>query len=207
MEQIQTSYLKLLEEVASLKAGRGADSEWAARPPAPSASEIERLKQELDESSRKARRLDEALEERDRAKANGGGPSVEAAAMLGLLLRRQPARAIPQAGQGSRAGDFAEVPKSKQARPLQNSWRARPAKSKGTTFTGLSTIRFRSFTTKSGRIPRPCWRECRHAPVCPRGNYQRVTGSSRRRLSTERVVLRSTTAQVRAIQQFALPRC
>ncbi|ONK81067.1 uncharacterized protein A4U43_C01F24870 [Asparagus officinalis] len=68
MKQIWTLYLKLLGEVASLRAGRGGDSERAAEPLSSRASEVDRLRREFDESSRKARRLYEALQERDCAK-------------------------------------------------------------------------------------------------------------------------------------------
>ncbi|ONK67306.1 uncharacterized protein A4U43_C06F18780 [Asparagus officinalis] len=70
MEHIQTSYLKLLGEVAFLRASRGVDSERAMETLVPEASEVDRLKQELEESQRKARRLGEALEERDYAKTH-----------------------------------------------------------------------------------------------------------------------------------------
>ncbi|ONK66810.1 uncharacterized protein A4U43_C06F12210 [Asparagus officinalis] len=55
-------------EVASLKAGRRVDSERAAETPALRASDVDNIKRELDESNKKARRLDEALQERDRVK-------------------------------------------------------------------------------------------------------------------------------------------
>ncbi|ONK67389.1 uncharacterized protein A4U43_C06F19660 [Asparagus officinalis] len=72
MEQIWTSYLKLLGKVASLRAGKGVDSERAAKTLTLRASEVNRLRRELDESNRKARRLDEALQERDHAKGPVG---------------------------------------------------------------------------------------------------------------------------------------
>ncbi|ONK75060.1 uncharacterized protein A4U43_C03F12900 [Asparagus officinalis] len=50
-----------------LESGKGVDTERAAEMQAPRASEVERLRRELEESNRKARRLDEALRERDRA--------------------------------------------------------------------------------------------------------------------------------------------
>ncbi|ONK60853.1 uncharacterized protein A4U43_C08F23400 [Asparagus officinalis] len=69
MELIRTSYLKLLGEVSSLRADRGDDSERATKTPARRASEVDELRRELEESNRKARRLNEALQERDRAMA------------------------------------------------------------------------------------------------------------------------------------------
>ncbi|ONK54769.1 uncharacterized protein A4U43_UnF11700 [Asparagus officinalis] len=68
MEQIRTSYLKLLGEITSLRAGREVNSERIAETPAPRDSGVDGLKRELEESKKKARRLDEALQERDRAK-------------------------------------------------------------------------------------------------------------------------------------------
>ncbi|ONK58100.1 uncharacterized protein A4U43_C09F8110 [Asparagus officinalis] len=65
MERVRTTYLKLLGEVTSLRADRRVNSEWAVEIPAPSASEVDGLRHELEESKRKARRLDEALQERD----------------------------------------------------------------------------------------------------------------------------------------------
>ncbi|ONK64284.1 uncharacterized protein A4U43_C07F24070 [Asparagus officinalis] len=61
MEQIQTLYLKLTGEVASLRAGKVVDSERAAELSARRAFEVDKLRQELDESNKKAKRLDEAL--------------------------------------------------------------------------------------------------------------------------------------------------
>ncbi|ONK76442.1 uncharacterized protein A4U43_C03F27930 [Asparagus officinalis] len=64
---VQTLYLKLLVEVTSLRADRGVDSERAMETPVPRASEVDKLRRELEESNRKARRLDKPLWERDRA--------------------------------------------------------------------------------------------------------------------------------------------
>ncbi|ONK76534.1 uncharacterized protein A4U43_C03F29270 [Asparagus officinalis] len=61
MDRVWTAYLKLLGEVTSLRADRGVDLERAAETPAPSASEVDELRNELEESKRNARRLDEAL--------------------------------------------------------------------------------------------------------------------------------------------------
>ncbi|ONK64653.1 uncharacterized protein A4U43_C07F28430 [Asparagus officinalis] len=69
MEQIWTLYLRLLGEVASLRVGRGVDMERAIETQASRASEINGLRKELEESNRKARRLDEDLRERDYAMA------------------------------------------------------------------------------------------------------------------------------------------
>ncbi|ONK56919.1 uncharacterized protein A4U43_C10F14630 [Asparagus officinalis] len=44
MEQIRTSYLKLLGKVTTLRAGRGGDSEWAMEPSTQRASEVKRRK-------------------------------------------------------------------------------------------------------------------------------------------------------------------
>ncbi|ONK66784.1 uncharacterized protein A4U43_C06F11930 [Asparagus officinalis] len=57
------------------------DSEWATESSALRDSEIKRLRREVDESNRKTRRLDEALQERDCAK-------------LGPVLKRLPARVL-----------------------------------------------------------------------------------------------------------------
>ncbi|ONK76687.1 uncharacterized protein A4U43_C03F31050 [Asparagus officinalis] len=65
MEQVRTEYLKLLGEVASLRADRGVNSERATETPALSASEVDGLRRELEESKRKVKRLDEALQKRD----------------------------------------------------------------------------------------------------------------------------------------------
>ncbi|ONK79893.1 uncharacterized protein A4U43_C01F11480 [Asparagus officinalis] len=67
MEHIRTSYLKLQGEVDPLRAGRRIDSERATERPAQEASKVEKLRQELEESRRKAEGLGEALPERDRA--------------------------------------------------------------------------------------------------------------------------------------------
>ncbi|ONK64466.1 uncharacterized protein A4U43_C07F26340 [Asparagus officinalis] len=64
MDHIQTQYLKLLGEVTSLRVIRRVDSEQAVETTALSASEVDGLRQELEESKRKAMRLDEALQER-----------------------------------------------------------------------------------------------------------------------------------------------
>ncbi|ONK69790.1 uncharacterized protein A4U43_C05F26760 [Asparagus officinalis] len=77
MEQIRTLYLKLLGGVASLRAGRGGDSERATEPLPSRASEVNELRRGLDESSKKARRLDEALQERDHAKVQVEAEKVE----------------------------------------------------------------------------------------------------------------------------------
>ncbi|ONK76545.1 uncharacterized protein A4U43_C03F29390 [Asparagus officinalis] len=66
MEPIRTSYLKLLGEVDSLRANRGVDSERVAERPAQEVSEVEKLKQKLEKSQRKATGLSEALHERGR---------------------------------------------------------------------------------------------------------------------------------------------
>ncbi|ONK76804.1 uncharacterized protein A4U43_C02F10 [Asparagus officinalis] len=68
MEQIRTSYLNILGKVASLRAERGVDLERATETPTLRASKVDRLRRELDESNKKARRLDEALQDRDHAK-------------------------------------------------------------------------------------------------------------------------------------------
>ncbi|ONK81108.1 uncharacterized protein A4U43_C01F25390 [Asparagus officinalis] len=67
MEWVWTTYLKLLEEVTSLRADRGVDSKRAEETSAPSAFEVDGLRRELEESKRKARRLEEALWEMDHA--------------------------------------------------------------------------------------------------------------------------------------------
>ncbi|ONK74369.1 uncharacterized protein A4U43_C03F5520 [Asparagus officinalis] len=64
MEWVWTIYLKLLEEITSLRAYRGADSGRTAKTPVP--TKIYMLTRELQESERKARRIEEALQERDR---------------------------------------------------------------------------------------------------------------------------------------------
>ncbi|ONK79894.1 uncharacterized protein A4U43_C01F11490 [Asparagus officinalis] len=69
MDLIWTTYLKLLGEVTSLRADREADSERTVETSAPSASEVDELGLELEESQRKAIRMEEALQERDRAMA------------------------------------------------------------------------------------------------------------------------------------------
>ncbi|ONK76341.1 uncharacterized protein A4U43_C03F26580 [Asparagus officinalis] len=69
MEHIWTLYLKLLGKVASMRAGRGVDSERATETPDPSAFKVDRLRQELEESKRKAKRQDEDLLEKDHALA------------------------------------------------------------------------------------------------------------------------------------------
>ncbi|ONK66654.1 uncharacterized protein A4U43_C06F10590 [Asparagus officinalis] len=66
MENIQTLYLQVLGDVASLRADRGANLEQATETSALGSSKVNRLKQELKESKRKARRLEEAFQERDR---------------------------------------------------------------------------------------------------------------------------------------------
>ncbi|ONK68380.1 uncharacterized protein A4U43_C05F10820 [Asparagus officinalis] len=53
--------------VASLRAGRGVNSEWAVEMLNPRTFEIDTLKRELDKNNRKDGRLDEALRERDYA--------------------------------------------------------------------------------------------------------------------------------------------
>ncbi|ONK67227.1 uncharacterized protein A4U43_C06F17960 [Asparagus officinalis] len=84
IEQVRILYLKLLGEVTSLRASRGVDSEGAAETPISGDSEVDRLKEELAESKRKARRLDEALQERDRALAH-----VEIEKQAVVHVRRQ----------------------------------------------------------------------------------------------------------------------
>ncbi|ONK64302.1 uncharacterized protein A4U43_C07F24270 [Asparagus officinalis] len=49
-------------EVASLRAGGGVDSKRAVETLAPEVFEVDKLRQKLDKSKRKSRRLDEALQ-------------------------------------------------------------------------------------------------------------------------------------------------
>ncbi|ONK75186.1 uncharacterized protein A4U43_C03F14260 [Asparagus officinalis] len=63
------SLLTISTSGASLRASRGVDSEHAAETIASRASEIDKLRRELDESNGKGRRLDKTLQERDHAKA------------------------------------------------------------------------------------------------------------------------------------------
>ncbi|ONK80023.1 uncharacterized protein A4U43_C01F12950 [Asparagus officinalis] len=69
MEHIRTSYLKLLGEVESMRASRGVDSRRAAKARALEATKVEKLRQELEESRRKAKGLSKALQKRDHTKA------------------------------------------------------------------------------------------------------------------------------------------
>ncbi|ONK78301.1 uncharacterized protein A4U43_C02F16870 [Asparagus officinalis] len=68
MEQIRISYLKLLGEVASLRPVRGANLERGVETPTLRTSEVDMLRQEQEERNKKARRLDEPLQERDHAR-------------------------------------------------------------------------------------------------------------------------------------------
>ncbi|ONK78055.1 uncharacterized protein A4U43_C02F13760 [Asparagus officinalis] len=52
---------KLLGEVASLRVGRGVGLEQAAKMTTPSAPEVDKLRRELEESQKKAERMEEAL--------------------------------------------------------------------------------------------------------------------------------------------------
>ncbi|ONK64104.1 uncharacterized protein A4U43_C07F22120 [Asparagus officinalis] len=65
-ERVWIAYLKLLGEVTSLRADSGADSELAVKTLAQSAFEVNELMRELEESKKKARRLEKDLRERDR---------------------------------------------------------------------------------------------------------------------------------------------
>ncbi|ONK56832.1 uncharacterized protein A4U43_C10F13560 [Asparagus officinalis] len=62
MEQIRTLYVKLLGEVASLRADRGVDTERAAETQAPRASEVDGLRRALEESKKKARRWTRSMQ-------------------------------------------------------------------------------------------------------------------------------------------------
>ncbi|ONK64299.1 uncharacterized protein A4U43_C07F24240 [Asparagus officinalis] len=66
MEQIWTKYHKLLKEVTSLRAERGVGSKQATKASAPSAPEVDRLRQELEESQRKDERIKEVVRESGR---------------------------------------------------------------------------------------------------------------------------------------------
>ncbi|ONK73285.1 uncharacterized protein A4U43_C04F29340 [Asparagus officinalis] len=61
MEQVHTLYLNLLGEVTLPRFGRRVDLKGAAEMVIPGASEVNKLWEELEESKRKVRRLDEAL--------------------------------------------------------------------------------------------------------------------------------------------------
>ncbi|ONK77814.1 uncharacterized protein A4U43_C02F10970 [Asparagus officinalis] len=72
MEQVRTSYLKLLGEVVSLRVDRRVDPKQATETPALEAFEVDRLMRELEESKRKAKRLDEGLWNESSASGGGG---------------------------------------------------------------------------------------------------------------------------------------
>ncbi|ONK76141.1 uncharacterized protein A4U43_C03F24380 [Asparagus officinalis] len=56
-DRIRTKYLKLLGKVTSLRAVREVDVEWATETLVSGASDVDRINGELEESNRKARRL------------------------------------------------------------------------------------------------------------------------------------------------------
>ncbi|ONK78235.1 uncharacterized protein A4U43_C02F16050 [Asparagus officinalis] len=65
MKRVWTTYLKLLGENTPLRVSQGGDSKQATETLALSAAEVDGFRQELQECQRKAKRMEEALQERD----------------------------------------------------------------------------------------------------------------------------------------------